>query len=82
MIQRSPIVNKNITIIISFSFRGFVNRPKNQKINHLRFFYEDVLDEGLTLRFAIVHPHIVDLVAPDLTVPQFGFRCSPFHPNS
>lgn len=44
---------------------GFIIK---QTKNHLRFFYEDVLYEGLTLRFPIVHLHIVDLVAPDLTV--------------
>jgi len=48
---------------------------------YLRVLYEDVLDERLTLRFSVVHPHIVDLVASDLTVLPFGRRCSPFHPN-
>lgn len=48
---------------------------------HLSFFYEDVPDGGLALRFSIVHPHIVDLVAPDLTMPQAGGRSSPRHPN-
>lgn len=48
---------------------------------YLRVLYEDVLDEGLTLRFSVVHPHIVDLVASDLTVLPLGRRRSPFHPN-
>lgn len=47
--------------------------------SHLCIGQHDVLDEGQAPRLAVLHAHVVDLVAADLTVLLAGYQGPPHH---